>query len=110
MEFIDKKINEKLNRELEHPAYEMANVSKEDTGLPYDLWIDSIGVDRKGKHSSPRLKVQVNGKLIPVLISENPDIPDSLKRKGIKDFPHLSEVKKYIKAYLKVLLINQYVL
>ncbi len=28
MEFIDKKINEKLNRELEHPAYEMAKEKK----------------------------------------------------------------------------------
>ena len=33
-------LNEKL-------LYEMANVKSFDTGLPYDLWIDSMGADRK---------------------------------------------------------------
>lgn len=59
-------------------AFEMANVSKDDTGLPYDLWIDSAG-DSRRKHG-PRVKVQVNNTFIPLIISDNPDIPKSVKR------------------------------
>lgn len=33
--------------ELGDSAYEMANVSKDDTGLPYNIWIDSLGKDRQ---------------------------------------------------------------
>lgn len=86
-------------------AYEMANVSKSDTGIPYDLWIDSLGSDRGGKHG-PRVKVDVNGKWIPVTISEDPDLPKSVRKTGVKDFPHLAEVKEYIRAYCQVLLAH----
>lgn len=85
-------------------AFEMANVSKEDTGLPYDLWIDSAGDFRK-RHG-PRIKVQVNNTLIPITISDNPDIPKSAKKGGISNFPHLAEIKKYIKAYKEILLAH----
>lgn len=102
----DKYSDEEILAVYEGVAYEMANVSKEDTGLPYDLWIDSIGSDRNSKHSAPRLKVRIDGKFIPVLLSDNPDIPDSVKKAGIKDFPHLSEIKKYIKAYLDIFLAH----
>ena len=87
-----------------YSAYEMANVSKDDTGLPYDFWIDSLG-DKRKSHG-PRIKVRVDGKDIPVTISDNPDIPDSVRKKGIEDFPHLAEIKKYIKAYKEVLLAH----
>ncbi len=110
MDRIEKELIEQMKKEgyafdMES-AFEMANVSKDDTGLPYDLWIDSIGSDRNTPHSLPRLKVRIDGKFIPVLLSDNPDIPDSVKKAGVKDFPHFSEIKKYIKAYLDVLLAH----
>ena len=52
----------------------MANVSKDDTDLPYDLWIDSDGKNRKAGHNSPRLKVDVDGDIIPVSIINDPQI------------------------------------
>lgn len=83
--------------------YEMAKVNKQDTKLPYDLWIDSIGKDRKNTHYLPRIKVEVNNKQIPVLIDEhNPDIPDSVKKKGIETFKDIQKIKEYIKVYYDV--------
>lgn len=65
---------------------EMANVKSTDTGLPYDIWIDSLGKDRDVEHNIPRIKVNVNGKYIPIEISDEPDIPESVKKMGIVDF------------------------
>lgn len=79
--------------------YEMANVNKEDTGLPYNLWIDSAGKDRNTSHNSPRLKVEVDGELIPVSISDNPTI--LVNNVKITKF---NIIKRYIKKYKNVLL------
>lgn len=76
--------------------FEMANVSKDDTGLPYTLWIDSLGSRRKTGHNDPRLKVEVNGNRIPVSISKNPEI---LVNKKINNF---GEVRDYIIRYYDV--------
>ena len=103
MDEIDKELFSALE-EQGYSAYEMANVSKDDTGLPYDFWIASLGDKHKGH--GPRIKVRVDGKDIPVTISDNPDIPASVRKKGIEDFPHLAEIKKYIKAYKEVLLAH----
>lgn len=82
---------------FEQELYEMANVSKQDTKLPYDLWIDSEGKNRKSSHHIPRLKVDVGDDRIPVSISDNPSI---LVDKKIKKF---SEVSKYIVKYKDIL-------
>ena len=81
----------------------MANVKSFDTGLPYDLWIDSVDADRKTSHSNPRLKVNVDGQFITMEISDNPDIPDSVKKKGITDFKNKTLIQK-----LKKVLYNLY--
>ena len=78
--------------------FEMANVSKKDTKLPYDLWIDSEGINRNTKQNYPRLIVDYNGDRIPVSISEDPEI---LVKKTIPEFP---KIKSWIKKYSVVLL------
>lgn len=78
--------------------FEMANVSKKDTKLPYDIWIDSEGKNRHTEPNYPQLKVDCNGDKIPVSISENPEI---LVRKRIPEF---QKVRFWIKKYLSVLL------
>jgi len=52
--------------------FEMANYETRDSGLPFDIWFDEIKADRKGKHSSPRVKIAVDGELIPISISTDP--------------------------------------
>lgn len=104
MNLVDAKVNEMLNNDLEASAYEMANVSKEDTGLPYDFWIDSKGEGRTSH--GPRIKVRLQGQDVPVTISDEPDIPESVRKTGVTDFPHLAEIKKYVRAYKDVLLAH----
>lgn len=82
---------------FEDYLYEMATVSKTDTKLPYDLWIDSVGRDRQTEHNLPRIKVDVDGDRIPVSISDDPEI--LIANKSI---PKFSEIKKYIKKYKDV--------
>lgn len=50
------------------------NLHKSLTGLPYDLWIDGAGNERNVQHNKPRLKVKVNGELIPVSMGAEPSI------------------------------------
>ena len=78
--------------------WKMANVSKKDTKLPYDIWIDSEGKNGKTKQNYPRLKVDYNGDRIPVSISEDPEI---LVKKKIPEF---SIIKSWIRKYSIVLL------
>ena len=86
---------------------EMANVSSRVTGLPYNIWIDSAGVGRNNTHNEPRIKVKVNDILIPMTISDNPVIPESVQKTlGIDTFKDINIVKRYIKAYKKVLLAH----
>lgn len=101
MDQVERELFEALGNSA---AFKMANVSKDDTGLPYDLWIDSAG-DSRRKHG-PRVKVQVNSTFIPLIISDNPDIPKSAKKNGVSDFPHLAEIQKYIRAYKEILLAH----
>lgn len=69
----------------ENLLMEMANISREDTKLPYEVWIDSSGVKRVNEHTfSPRIKIQVPGikEWIPITISDDPEIPDNVKNKN----------------------------
>ena len=68
--------------------YEMANLTKEDTGLPYIIWITSSS--GKEKHWA-RIKVSYKNELIPVLISDDPKVII----KG-KQLPKFSIIRKFI--------------
>lgn len=94
-----------LNEDL---LLEMANLDHRRTGLPYDIWIDSVGADRNNTHNSPRIKVKVDGKFIPFEISEDPDIPESVKKTGLTDFPHKNKIREYVIAYRKVFLAHYF--
>lgn len=88
-----------LNNLSEEYLSEMANVSKSDTKLKYDLWIDSDGINRNVPHNLPRLKVDVDGDRIPVSISDDPKVLVSGKK-----IPNEAEVLEYIRKYKDILL------
>ena len=94
-------LEEAMKNEL---LFEMVNVRSRRTGLPYDLWLDSSGSQRETQHNMPRIKVNVDGNLIPVEISDNPKIPSSVKL--TKDIPHKMIVLRYVQAYKDILLAH----
>lgn len=55
--------------------YEMANYTTNRSGLPYPIWFDDLGQNRKNTHNIPRLKIHMpSGNLIPIAISNKPYI------------------------------------
>ena len=73
-------------------------VSKNDTGLPYDLLLYSLG--KRSGHSEPRLVVDIGSERVPVSISSAPEI---LADKAIEDF---FAVREYICCHLPLLLLH----
>lgn len=100
-----------LDKLDENYLCEMANLRKNETGLPYDIWLDTAGYSRSNKHSLPRIKVLLNNKdLVPFIIDkENPDIPDSVKKvAGLNYFRGFKYIKEYIKEYYDILIDHYY--
>lgn len=97
---------EKLKDLSEDALYEMAVLRKEESNLPYDIWLDPSGSDRINKHKLPRIKVRVGDDLIPFLLDkDNPDIPSSVKKvPGKNYFRGFKYIKEYIKEYYDVLI------
>lgn len=89
--------------------FEMARIPKRYTGLPYDIWLDPMGADRSNTHNVPRLKIRVDSDtLVPVTISDNPEIPNSvLKNRNIK-LKEFSKVKQFIIRNKLFLLMHYY--
>lgn len=97
---------DQLNEDL---LWEMATITPQRSGIPYKMWLDPMGVTRGNEHTfSPRLKIEVDGKFIPVEISDNPQIPNSVKKTGIKEPKKFNEVQDYIRAYEDIMLAHFY--
>lgn len=77
--------------------FEMAKVSKDDSGLKHELWLDNAGSLRINTHNKPRLKIRANNNLIPIIIDNvSPTIPNKVDKKQIKEIEDLKEIKQYI--------------
>lgn len=70
----------------ERNLFEMANVDTVDSGLPFSVWIDHNGVDRRVKHNSPRIKIEIDHKLLPYLI-------DDSEPKFLTNTSHVKKIK-----------------
>lgn len=90
---------------LEQEAFfEMAKLSKNDSKLKYDIWLDSAGSNRKVPHNKPRVKLLVDGIMIPISISKNPEfLIDVSKYKKIKD---IDTIFNFISKFEDVLLMH----
>ena len=60
--------------EEKYTLFEMANLRKQESGLLYDIWLDSAGCTRNTHHKVMRIKVGVGDELIPVVIYSKRDI------------------------------------
>ena len=64
----------RIRYEEKHSCFEMANLKKHESGLPYDIWLDSVGRSRNTPHNVMRIKVSIGDELIPVIINSQRDI------------------------------------
>lgn len=110
-----KKLNEELQKFLEEdyievnkqPLYEFADLVPEDTNLVSVIWVDG---PRNTKHSK-RIKFQNNnatslngGEMIPITISDDPQIPNSVRSKLQIKSKELTRIKQWIILNKEVLL------
>ena len=89
----------------EESLYEMARISKTDTELNYDIWMDSAGKDRKNTHNTPRLKVDTGENQIPISIDK--DSPELILTHSLTDkeiIKNLNTIKQYIKDNYDILI------
>lgn len=88
------------NRKLEQlDSCFFAHAEKEETGLEYDILIDSQG-NRKRRGGRPRVGVVVGNVVVPVSISSDPII---LSGKG---FPGFAPILKWVLKYKEPLLAH----
>lgn len=64
----------RIRYEEKHSCFEMTNLRKHESGLPYDIWLDSAGCTRNTQHNVMRIKVSTGDELIPVIINSQRDI------------------------------------
>lgn len=75
------------------PIYGFAVITKDISGLDYDIWLDPAGKSRNTSHSnSPRLKVVVGRERIPYSISNTP----KMLVKNRASIEHEAEVLRWI--------------
>jgi hypothetical protein len=89
---LKSKIKEKIS------LFEMANLTPGDTGLKQIVWIHSQ--TRKEKHYA-RIKLDYNKELIPIAVSDNPEVKGSKTAVPAKV---LNPVKKWIVLNKDILL------
>ena len=59
---------------VKQTCFEMANIRKQESGLPYDIWLDSAGYKRNTPHNVMMIKVNIDNEFIPVIIASQRDI------------------------------------
>lgn len=55
-------------------CFEMINLRNQESGLPYDIWLESAGCKRNTQDNVMRVKVGVGDELVPVIIVSQRDI------------------------------------
>ena len=97
---------DQLNEDL---LWGMVTVTPRRSGIPYRIWLDPMGITRGNEHTfSPKLKMEVDRNFIPVEISDNTQIPNSVKKPGAKEPRDFDKVQDYIRAYKDVMLAHFY--
>ena len=59
---------------VKYSYFEMINLRKQESGLPYDIWLDSASCTRNTHHNVTRINVGIGDELIPVIITSQKDI------------------------------------
>ena len=59
---------------VKQTCFEIANLRKQESGLLYDIWLDSAGYKRNTPHNVMKIKVSIDNEFIPVIIASQRDI------------------------------------
>lgn len=98
-EFTDNLSQEEFDEEVS----EMAILTTKNTGMPYKILIDSIGIERKRKNNSPRIMISIDEHyrdIVPVSIDQkNPEV--LIDRKNISD---IELIFNWIKSNYEILI------
>lgn len=79
-----------------YKTYEMANLTRENSGEPFDIWVDSAGKFRNAKHNEPRVKASNNGVTIIAGFKNGEYSNFQTAKDKIKQFGKNNELRKYL--------------
>lgn len=91
----------------EQRLVEMSNLVKRKTGLPVNIWVDDVGIDRDVEHNLPRIKVQNDtadrrqSDGFELSIENDPKILSSTCKLSSKDF---QAVRSFVIKYKQALI------
>lgn len=85
------------------PIYEMANLTRNKSKQPFDLWVDSAGSSRKAGHSGLRVKASNNGVSVSVGFINGEFTTYKTRKEDIKKFQHIKELESYLREILPIL-------
>lgn len=83
--------------------YEMANIPSRISTLPYSLWLDSAGKNRKVKHSGLRFKAEANNVKITAGFINDKFTTYKTTKKDINAFGYIKELQKFAERIKLVL-------
>ena len=77
-------------------AYEMANLTRQESGQPFDIWVDSAGKKRNTKHNEPRIKATNNGVTIIAGFKNGKYSTFQTAKDKVNKFGKNKELKEYL--------------
>lgn len=76
--------------------FEMAKVTRQKSGQPFDIWIDSLGQERNTKHNNPRIKA-INNSVEVITGFDNGEYTNFQTPKDkLQKFGEATALKKYV--------------
>lgn len=77
--------------------FEMANLTRQESGQPFDIWVDSSGEGRKSGHNNIRIKAKNNGETVIAGFNNNGEYTNFQTSKDVlKRFGKAKELKEYV--------------
>lgn len=77
-------------------VYKMANLTRQESGQPFDIWVDSAGKSRNVKHNEPRIKATNNGVTITAGFKKGEYSTFQTAKDKVRQFGKSKELEDYL--------------
>lgn len=77
-------------------VYEMAKLTRQKSGQPFDIWVDSLGNERNTKHNNPRIKATNNGVTVIAGFENGEYINFQTSKDKLQKFGEVTALRKYV--------------